>query len=91
MMALGCLFAFGQAGVRVPADIALAGFDDIPLARCVHPALTTMRVEIAEFGARAMRLLLQRIAAPGEPPPAPAPIEPELVQRASTSPPVDSS
>jgi LacI family transcriptional regulator len=91
MMALGCLFAFGQAGVRVPADIALAGFDDIPLARCVNPALTTMRVDIAEFGARAMRLLLQRIAAPGEPPPAPAAIEPELVQRASTSPPVDSS
>jgi LacI family transcriptional regulator len=58
MMALGCLFALNQAGVRVPDDIALAGFDDIPLARYVHPTLTTMRVDISELGARAMRILL---------------------------------
>ncbi|WP_407351334.1 LacI family DNA-binding transcriptional regulator [Luteimonas sp. R10] len=59
MMALGCLFAFSQAGVRVPDDIALAGFDDIPLARYVHPSLTTMRVDIAELGGAALRALLQ--------------------------------
>ena len=64
MMALGCLFAFAQAGLRVPGDIALAGFDDIPLARYVHPALTTIRVNIAELGARAARLLIAQI--PGE-------------------------
>jgi LacI family transcriptional regulator len=58
MMALGCLFAFNQAGVRVPRDIALAGFDDIPLARFVVPTLTTVRVNIAELGGRAMRMLL---------------------------------
>lgn len=58
MMALGCLFALNQAGVRVPADVALVGFDDIPLARYVHPGLTTMRVNIAELGARALRALL---------------------------------
>lgn len=58
MMALGCLFAFTEAGVRVPDDIAVAGFDDIPLARYVHPALTTMRVDIADLGARALRALL---------------------------------
>lgn len=63
MMALGCLYAFGQHGVQVPADIALAGFDDIPLARYVHPALTTMRVDIAELGGRALRALLD--TAPG--------------------------
>ena len=62
MMALGCLFAFAQAGLRVPGDIALAGFDDIPLARYVHPALTTIRVNIAELGARAARLLIAQIA-----------------------------
>lgn len=49
MMALGCLYAFTQAGVRVPVDVALAGFDDIPLARFVHPSLTTMQVSIAEL------------------------------------------
>jgi LacI family transcriptional regulator len=61
MMALGCLFAFAQAGVRVPDEIALAGFDDIPLARYVHPSLTTMRVNIAELGGRAARMLLAQL------------------------------
>ena len=58
MMALGCLFALNQASIHVPDDIALAGFDDIPLARYVHPPLTTMRVNISELGARALRALL---------------------------------
>ena len=61
MMALGCLYAFNEAGLRVPADVALAGFDDIPLARFVHPPLTTMRVNIAELGGMAMTRLLQSI------------------------------
>lgn len=60
--ALGCLFALSQAGVSVPGDIALAGFDDIPLARHVHPALTTIRVDVAEVGERAVDSLLSRMA-----------------------------
>ncbi|QCU72817.1 LacI family transcriptional regulator [Luteimonas yindakuii] len=67
MMALGCLFAFNQAGVRVPHEIALAGFDDIPLARYVHPGLTTMRVDIAALGARALRTLMAQLADPDTP------------------------
>ncbi|GAB2501711.1 LacI family DNA-binding transcriptional regulator [Pseudoxanthomonas sangjuensis] len=66
MMALGCLYAFNEAGVRVPDDIALAGFDDIPLARFVHPTLTTMRVNIAELGGRAMTRLLDAVDANDE-------------------------
>ncbi len=65
MMALGCLYAFGQAGVRVPQQIALAGFDDIPLARFVHPSLTTMRVSIADLGERATSHLLHLIDSDG--------------------------
>jgi Transcriptional regulators len=61
MMALGCLYAFAQAGLEVPRDIALAGFDDIPLARFVHPSLTTMRVSITELGANALKRLLAQI------------------------------
>ncbi len=57
MMALGCLSASNAAGLKVPTDIAVAGFDDIPLARYVPPGLTTMRVDIAALGADAMRLL----------------------------------
>jgi len=59
MMALGCLYAFAQAGIRVPDDVGLAGFDDIPLARFVHPSLTTMQVSIADLGDRAMTRLMQ--------------------------------
>ncbi|MEO6264275.1 MAG: LacI family DNA-binding transcriptional regulator [Luteimonas sp.] len=89
MMALGCLFAFNQAGVRVPDEIALAGFDDIPLAYYVHPALTTMRVDIPELGGRAMRMLLDRV--PGAPVATPEPLVTELVVRESTRARADSS
>jgi LacI family transcriptional regulator len=54
MMAIGALVAFQRAGLAVPGEIAVAGFDDIPLARFVTPALTTMRVGIAEIGAEAV-------------------------------------
>jgi LacI family transcriptional regulator len=52
MMAVGCLQALRAAGVRVPEDIAVAGFDDVPIAR--YLALTTARVNIADIGARAV-------------------------------------
>jgi LacI family transcriptional regulator len=85
MMALGCLFAFNQAGLRVPDDVALAGFDDIPLARYVHPALTTMRVDIASLGGRALRALLARTNSTTAQPAEPL-LLPELIVRASTVP-----
>ena len=43
MMAIGCLSALNEAGLPVPHDIALAGFDDIPISRYVNPPLTTVR------------------------------------------------
>lgn len=82
MMALGCLFALSQGGVDVPGEIALAGFDDIPLSRYVHPSLTTMRVNIAELGAQALRTLLPVIS--GQPTVAVSPQLPELIVRASS-------
>ncbi|AOL21326.1 LacI family transcriptional regulator [Xanthomonas phaseoli pv. phaseoli] len=91
MMALGCLFALGHAGLKVPQDIALAGFDDVPMARYVLPALTTMRVDIAGLGARALQLLLgqQLVDAPAPPaeaaPPAFSQMVPELIVRASSA------
>jgi LacI family transcriptional regulator len=84
MMALGCLYAFNESGVRVPTSIALAGFDDIPLARFVHPTLTTMRVNIAELGGQAMSSLLEAIDAEGTYVPAPRTFVPELIVRASS-------
>jgi LacI family transcriptional regulator, galactose operon repressor len=57
-MAVGALGAFRESGVRVPEDIALTGFDDIPIARYVTPHLTTMRVDVAQLGRRAFDLLI---------------------------------
>lgn len=57
MMAVGCLLALREAGIRVPEDMALTGFDDIPLARFVSPPLTTVRADIATFGLRALERL----------------------------------
>lgn len=87
MMALGCLFALNHAGIQAPRDIAIAGFDDIPLARYVHPSLTTMRVDIAELGGRALRALLEDAAQPpdggGDAAPV-APLVPQLMVRDSS-------
>ncbi len=85
MMALGCLYAFSQAGVRVPEQTALAGFDDIPLARFVHPALTTMQVSIAELGQRAMQQLLLQIDDEDAGPTPGVTLIPHLVVRDSTA------
>jgi LacI family transcriptional regulator len=63
-MAIGALSALREAGVTVPDHIALAGFDDIPIARFVTPPLTTVNVAIAELGRRAFELLEQRLHDP---------------------------
>lgn len=57
-MAIGALSAFREAGLRVPDEIALAGFDDIPIARFLDPPLTTVKVPIAELGRQGLALLL---------------------------------
>jgi LacI family transcriptional regulator len=61
MMAVGCLTAFAEAGLRVPEDLAVVGFDDTPIARYVTPALTTIRVPIAALGAAAMDALSREV------------------------------
>ncbi len=64
MMAVGCLSALHEAGLRVPEDVALTGFDDIPIARYITPALTTIRVPIASLGAAALDALAKAVQAP---------------------------
>ena len=64
MMAIGCLFALTEAGLRVPQDIALAGFDDIPIARFVTPPLTTVRAPTTELGRLALEELANAIERP---------------------------
>ncbi|MCG0277173.1 MAG: LacI family transcriptional regulator [Thermanaeromonas sp.] len=57
LMAVGAIKALADEGLSVPRDMAVVGFDDIPLASYVLPRLTTVRVPVYELGATAMRLL----------------------------------
>lgn len=83
MMAIGCLHALRSAGRRVPEDFAVAGFDDVPLAR--YLALTTVRVNIAEMGARAVARLIDLLEGKDMARGSETQI-PELVARATTAP-----
>jgi LacI family transcriptional regulator len=64
MMAIGCMAALRDAGIHVPGEIAISGFDDVPMARYVTPPLTTIQVHIAELGGQAMELLGEQIDNP---------------------------
>jgi LacI family transcriptional regulator len=59
--AIGALHAIHAAGLRVPEDISLVGFDDIPLASYTNPALTTVRMSAREVGATAFQALFRLI------------------------------
>jgi LacI family transcriptional regulator len=61
-MAIGALSALRESGVGVPEEVAVAGFDDIPLSRYMDPPLSSVHVPICELGARAVDLLLHGIA-----------------------------
>ncbi|MBL0886841.1 LacI family DNA-binding transcriptional regulator [Myceligenerans sp. I2] len=83
-LALGLARAFWEAGLRVPEDVSLVGFDDIQGADQFIPPLTTVRQPFAELGRRSVELLFDAVAGRS---PSGALIAPELVVRASTAPP----
>jgi LacI family transcriptional regulator len=60
-MAIGALSALHEAKARVPRDVAVVGFDDIPMARYMNPPLTTVHVDIGELGQRATQRLIGRL------------------------------
>ncbi|MFF7370511.1 LacI family DNA-binding transcriptional regulator [Streptomyces tricolor] len=62
LVAAGALTALHEAGLDVPGDVSLAGYDDIPFARDLHPALTTVHVPYQELGRLAVRSALDRSA-----------------------------
>src|SRR5256885_10079027 len=82
VMARGALARLGAGGVAVPADVALAGFDDIPTLRDVYPPLTTVRLPLRRLGEIAARLVLSDDA----PQPRVVPVPGEVVLRDSTRP-----
>jgi DNA-binding LacI/PurR family transcriptional regulator len=83
-MALGVLRALHERGRRIPADISVVGFDDIPEAAFFIPPLTTVRQNFNEIGRRALLTLLDQLES-GERAGTRDTIPPELVIRASTS------
>lgn len=87
-MAVGCLFALREAGLAVPFEVALAGFDDIPIARFLTPALTSVHVPIARLGEHAVTRLVERLEQGPEPAHRHEVMPTELIVRASCGAPV---
>ncbi len=83
-LALGLLHAFAEAGVRVPGDVSVVGFDDVDGAAHFVPPLTTVRQGFHELGTRCLRVLLELID--GGDPHADT-VRPQLVVRESSGPP----
>jgi DNA-binding LacI/PurR family transcriptional regulator len=65
--ALGIMQALQQAGYNVPGDVAVIGFDDVPLAQSVKPSLSTVRQSFEQLGVAAAQQALAELAAPAEP------------------------
>jgi LacI family transcriptional regulator len=83
-VALGVCAALKDRGLGIPGDVSVAGFDDLPFSVDASPALTTVRIPLAEAGARAGRLVMGRQSPP---PGGVATVGAELMVRGSTAPP----
>ena len=84
-MALGVLRALTEAGIKVPQDVSVVGFDDQPEAGYFSPPLTVVRQDFEELGRRCMQMMLT--ALDGADGPRTLVVQPELVLRSSTAPP----
>jgi LacI family transcriptional regulator len=82
LMAVGALQAVQEAGMRVPDDVAIVGFDDVQIAPLVQPPLTTIRQDKAGIGSAAAVALVRMIEEPAAAPPV-VTVPVELVVRAS--------
>ncbi len=73
--ALGVIHALAQRGIDVPGEVAVTGFDDVSVARHLHPPLTTVRQPMQELGATAFDVLYSRISATGGEPDVVLPVQ----------------
>jgi LacI family transcriptional regulator len=85
IQAIGALYECAESGVRVPGDVSVVGFDDVPAAQYVSPQLTTVRVPAEEMGRRAVEMLLGAIDGTAVPGRIELPVD--LVVRRSSAPP----
>ncbi|CAM5448160.1 LacI family DNA-binding transcriptional regulator [Streptomyces chartreusis] len=89
-MALGVYEALAERGLRVPDDMSVVGFDDLPEARWISPALTTVRQPLSEMAATALRLLV-RMMDGDRPESTRTELSTRLVRRSSTAAPRDAT
>ena len=87
MVAFGLISGLQAAGLRVPEDISVVGFDDIEMSEYYVPAITTIRQDRHRLGRRAAEVLLSQLSPGADVPRAEEPMPVELVVRASTAPP----
>ena len=83
--AIGAIRALREAGLRVPDDVSVLGFDDIYAAAYHNPALTTVKQPLFEMGRLAAETLLKRLGNSVVDAPKVLTVEPQLVVRASTA------
>lgn len=84
LSAIGAIWAFREEGLRVPEDISVVGFDDIPVAAYTHPGLTTIRQPLKQMGQIAAKTVIDQIEGKADYIPEIV-VKPELVVRASTA------
>src|SRR5215813_11808130 len=83
LAAIGAIRAIREAGIQVPEDVSVVGFDDIEAANYHNPPLTTVRQPLGEMGQIAAKTLMQSIE--GKPGPEEIAVEPQLMVRQSTA------
>jgi DNA-binding LacI/PurR family transcriptional regulator len=84
LSAIGAIWAFREAGLRIPEDISVVGFDDIPVAAFTHPGLTTVRQPLKQMGQIAAKTVIDQIEGKAKYVQEIV-VEPELVVRCSTA------
>ena len=82
--AIGAIRAFQEAGLKVPEDVSVVGFDDVPAAAFNHPSLTTVRQPLQRMGEIAVEVLIARIEEKSESQ-AEVAVQPEIIVRESTA------
>jgi LacI family transcriptional regulator len=84
LTAIGVVRCLRDAGVDLPAQVAVTGYDDVGFAEVCDPPLTTVRQPVDQLGAVAVQLLLERAGGDGPPAPRSVVLRPQLIVRAST-------
>ncbi|MEU2561601.1 LacI family DNA-binding transcriptional regulator [Streptomyces longispororuber] len=84
LIAIGALQRLRELGVDVPGEVAVTGFDDIPMAELASPGVTTVRQPVAELAAEATQMLARRLGGDGAGPRRTIRLAPELVARGSS-------